>query len=63
MYTNMYTNMRINLINYFYFFLDLHEQEAYSAKIKARRALLCCGRNSNDSTCKPRCDTSRSETR
>ena len=25
------TNMRINLINYFYFFLDLQEQEAYSA--------------------------------
>jgi hypothetical protein len=24
----MLANMRINLINYFYFFLDLHEQEA-----------------------------------
>jgi hypothetical protein len=29
--TSAVTNMRISLINYFYFFLDLHEPEAYSA--------------------------------
>jgi hypothetical protein len=28
---HMLANVRISLINYFYFFLDLHEQEAYSA--------------------------------
>ena len=34
------TNVEINLSNYSYFFLDVHEQEAYSAPLGVYRITL-----------------------